>query len=117
VLRRPSAPRDKHIDDLPVLVDRSVEVGPAAGDLDVGLVDEPPVDGCVSCWAGGVDELGSEGLHPAADRHVVDLDVTLGQQLFHVTVGLSVAQIPAHRHGDHLTGTDSRPVWTRQTSN
>jgi hypothetical protein len=32
--------RDQDVDDLPVLYDRPVEVGPAAGDLDVGLVDE-----------------------------------------------------------------------------
>jgi hypothetical protein len=33
----------QNIDNLPVLVDRAVEVGPAAGDLDVGFIDEPPV--------------------------------------------------------------------------
>src|SRR5215204_2598900 len=33
----------QHVDDLPVLVDRPVQVPPPAGDLDVSLIDEPPV--------------------------------------------------------------------------
>jgi hypothetical protein len=38
-----------------VLIDRAVEVGPAAGDLDVGLIDKPSVAHRVPGWAGGVD--------------------------------------------------------------
>ena len=34
---------EQDVDDLAVLIDRAVEVGPPAGDLDVGLVDEPPI--------------------------------------------------------------------------
>jgi hypothetical protein len=30
------------IDDLAVLIDGPIEVGPAAGDLDMGFLDEPP---------------------------------------------------------------------------
>jgi hypothetical protein len=33
---------------------------------------------------------------------VVDLDSTLGQQLLHIAVGQAVAQLPTHRHRDHL---------------
>jgi hypothetical protein len=36
--------------------------------------------------AAGVDELGREGLHPPKDRHVVDLDAALGQELLDVAV-------------------------------
>jgi hypothetical protein len=49
---------DQDVDDLAVLADRAVERGPAAGDIDVGLVDEPPVTRGVTSWPGGVDELG-----------------------------------------------------------
>jgi hypothetical protein len=42
------------VDDLPVLVDRPVQVAPPAGDLDVGLVDEPPVARGVPKRTGGV---------------------------------------------------------------
>jgi hypothetical protein len=52
---------------------------------------------------GGVDKLRCEGLHPAVDRHVVDLDAALGQQLLDIAVGQPVAQVPAHRDRDHLS--------------
>ena len=39
--------RHIHVDDLAVLVDRPVDVGPDPGDLDIGLVDEPPIPGQV----------------------------------------------------------------------
>jgi hypothetical protein len=43
-----------------------------------------------------------EPLHPPVHSNVVDLDATLDQQLFHVPVGRSVAQIPPDRDHDHL---------------
>jgi hypothetical protein len=41
-------------------------------------------------------------LHPPVDGDVIDLDPALGQQLLDVTVRQAEAQIPAHRHRDHL---------------
>jgi hypothetical protein len=32
---------DENVDDLAVLADRPIEIDPPAGDLDVGLIDEP----------------------------------------------------------------------------
>jgi hypothetical protein len=49
-----------------------------------------------------VDEQRREPLHPPIDGHVVDIDTSLDQELFHVTVGEPETQIPAHRQGDHL---------------
>jgi hypothetical protein len=46
----------QYVDDLPVLVDGSVQVPPLAGDLDVGLIDEPSVTGRAPKRAGSVDE-------------------------------------------------------------
>ena len=89
-----AARRDHHIDHLAVLVDRQVEVAPAARNFDIGLVHEPPVAGCASGWTGGVDELRREGLHPSVHRDVVDGDAALGQQLFDIAVGQAVAQVP-----------------------
>lgn len=38
--------RDVHVDDLAVSVDGAVHVAPHAGNLDIGVVDEPaPADG------------------------------------------------------------------------
>jgi len=39
--------RDQHVDDLPVLINRPIDVPPPAADLHVRLVDEPPVAGRV----------------------------------------------------------------------
>jgi hypothetical protein len=86
---------------LTVLVDRPVQVGPAAHDLDVRFVDEAPITGRVACRTRGADELRREGLHPPIHRHVINLDAAHGQQLLHVAAGQPVAQIPAHCHRDH----------------
>jgi hypothetical protein len=57
--------RRVHVDDLPELVDRTVEVHPPAGDLDVGLVHVPAVTDPVPGEPGGVGQQWSEPLHPA----------------------------------------------------
>ena len=49
--------RDQDVDDLAVLIDGAVEVGPPAGDLDVGLIDEPPLP--VACRAGRAASMNS----------------------------------------------------------
>src|SRR5436305_131245 len=94
--------RDQHVDDLSELVDRPIQVAPLPGDLDVGLVGEPAISRDVSAWPGGVDKQGREPLHPAIDGHVIYLDTAFGEQLFHISVRESIAQVPTHRHHDHL---------------
>jgi hypothetical protein len=42
-------------------------------------------------------------LHPPVDRHMVDGDAALGQQLLHVAVGRVVAHAPTRRDRDHRT--------------
>ena len=69
---------------------RDQYVDPAAGDFDVGFVDQPPVTGRVPGRSGRVDELRCEGLHPPVDRHVIHGDAALGQQFLHVAVGQAV---------------------------
>jgi hypothetical protein len=108
----------QYVDDLPVLVDGPVEVPPPAGDLDVGLVHEPPVAAGVPQWAGGVSEQRGEPLHPPVHRDVVGLDTALGQQLLDIPVGQPVTQVPADRDRNHLRWEpepgERRPldVWT-----
>jgi hypothetical protein len=51
---------------------------------------------------GGVGQQRREPLHPPVDRDVVDLDPSLGEEFLDVAVGQPVAQVPAHRHHDHL---------------
>jgi hypothetical protein len=80
----------QHVDDLPELVDRPVQIDLPAGDLDVGFVNEPAISRDVSAWPGCVDEQGREPLHPPEHGHMIDLDTTLGQQFFDVTIGQAV---------------------------
>jgi hypothetical protein len=84
----------QHVDHLPELVHSPVQVDPPARDLDVGLVDEPPVPGGVPTRPGSVNEQRGEPLHPAVHGHVIDLDAAFGEVFFDVAVGQSVAQIP-----------------------
>jgi hypothetical protein len=87
-----------------VLVDRAIQVGPPANDLDVGLVHEPPITESVPRRSREVDELRRERLYPPVHSDMVDGDATLGQQLLDIAVGQPIAEVPAHRHRDHLTG-------------
>jgi hypothetical protein len=100
--RQVAARGQQHIDDLAVLVDRPVQIGPSAGYPHVRLIDEPAVTRSVAAQAGSLDELGTEPLHPAIDVDVVHNDAALGQQLIDIAVGQAVAQVPAHRDRDHL---------------
>ena len=71
--------RGEHVDDLPELVHRPVQVTPPACHLHVGLIDEPPITRGSSTGAGGVSEQRCEPLHPPVDGDVVDLDAALGE--------------------------------------
>jgi hypothetical protein len=93
--RRAAAPHgQQHVDDLAMLIDRPIQIGPLTGDLQVGLVDEPPVPGSVPARPGSFDELGGEALHPPVDADVINGDTALGQQLFDIPVGQPVPQVP-----------------------
>jgi hypothetical protein len=51
--------------------------------------------------ASRVDRLGTDEDEHRVDRHVID--AALGEQLFDITVGQAIAQIPADRDRDYLT--------------
>jgi hypothetical protein len=70
-----------------VLVNRPVQVHPASGDLEIGLVHEPTVPSDVPARSGGVDQLAGEPLHPPVDRDVIHDDATFGKEFLHVAVG------------------------------
>jgi hypothetical protein len=57
------APRgDEHVDNLPELVDGSVDVAPLAGYLQVGFVDLPAVTDGVAAGPGSLGKQGREAL-------------------------------------------------------
>ena len=72
------------VDDLPALVDRSIQVHPSTGDFEVGFVDEPAVAWSVPAGSSRVDEQRCESLHPPIHGDMVDGDAALSQQLLDV---------------------------------
>lgn len=79
--------RYQHIDDLPILVDRPIQIRPPPGDFHIRLVYEPAISRGMPARASRVDQQWGEPVHPSIDRDMIDSDAPLGQQLFHVTVG------------------------------
>jgi hypothetical protein len=63
---------DEHADDLAELVDRSVDVAPAAGDLHIGLVDLPAITDGMAAGPGSLGQQRREPLDPPVDGDVVD---------------------------------------------
>jgi hypothetical protein len=58
--RRVPPLRDEYVDDLPELVDRTVDIAPPAGDLHPGLVDLPAVIDSVAAGPGGLGERSTQ---------------------------------------------------------
>jgi hypothetical protein len=94
--------RDEHINDLPELINSTVDVAPLPADLDVGLVDLPAITHQMAAWPGGVGQKWREPLDPAVDRDVVDLDTAVGEELLDVAVGQAEAEVPADRDDDDV---------------
>jgi hypothetical protein len=84
---RVAASRDENVNDLPVLVDRSIHVPPHSVDLDVCFVDVPSIAWPVAGEPGGVGQQRGESLHPQVHGDVVDLDFAFDQQFLHIAVG------------------------------
>jgi hypothetical protein len=93
---------DEHVDDLAELVDRTVDVAPLPGDLDVGVVDLPTISHQVAAGSGNLGQQRREPHHPPVDRDVIDLDAPLGEQFLDVAVGQAKAQVPADRQDDDV---------------
>src|SRR5664280_251937 len=94
--------RPEHVDDLAVLVDRPVDVPPAAGDLHVGLVDEPTAAGAMPTWSGRVHQQWRDPLDPSEQGDLVDLDAAFSEELLEIPVRQPVPQVPAHGDQDDL---------------
>jgi hypothetical protein len=68
----------------------------------VGLIDMPAIPDTVLSSPSHLGELRGEPLDPPVDAHVVDLDASLGQELFDVPVGQAEPQVPPDGKGDDL---------------
>jgi hypothetical protein len=84
-----------------MLIDGPVGIAPSPSDLQVGLVDEPPVSWDVAARSGSLDELQGEALHPPVNGDVINGYTALGQQLLDIPVRQAIAQVPPDRDRDH----------------
>ena len=97
-----AAEGDEHVDDLAVLINRSVDVAPASGDLHVRLVHIPAVADRVPARSGGILEQWREGLCLPVDGDVVDLDPSLTEQLLDISIREPIPQISPYGEDDDL---------------
>ena len=104
---------DENVDDLAVFVDRPLHVAPHAGDFDVSLIDEAPPADRMPTRSRRVDEQWRETLNPPKQRHVIDIDAALGEELLEVAIRQTKAEIPARRQHHHL-GREPEPHERRQ---
>jgi hypothetical protein len=95
--------RDEHVDDLPELVDRPVDVAPTASHLHRGLICLPAIPDRVPAGPGRLDQERCEPHDPAGDGDVVNLDAALSEQLFDVAVEETNAKASADRQHDHIS--------------
>ena len=65
---------DQHVDHLPELVDRPVQINPPPGNLDVGLIYKPAITWRMSARSCRLDQQRCEALHPPEDRDVINSD-------------------------------------------
>ena len=93
---------DENVDDLAVLIYGPLHAAPDAVDLDVRLMNEPPVTDGMPQGAIRVDQLRREVLHPPKPSHMVQLDTALGEEMLQIPVRTSVAQLPTGRQHDHV---------------
>jgi hypothetical protein len=80
----------------------SVQVHPAAFDLQIGLVDPPRAGGRAQMRPHPLLQLRRVGLDPAVDGCMVDRHASVPQHEFQVTVRDRELQVPAHRPQDHF---------------
>jgi hypothetical protein len=62
---------DQHVDDLPILVDRPIQIEPATGDFDISLIDIPPITRRVPTGPGRINQQRSEPLQCDTKSQVV----------------------------------------------
>ena len=67
------------INDLAILIDGPVQIDPTPSDLDICLIDEPPITRRVPAGPGRLNQQRGEPVHPPVHGHMVNLDASLGQ--------------------------------------
>jgi hypothetical protein len=90
--------REEEVDRVAPFVDRPVQVGPFAPNLDVGLIQTPArIKASPPEPAQPLLHLRRIALHPAIDGRVIDIDATFRQHFLEIAVADAVPAVPADR--------------------
>src|SRR5665213_2912796 len=84
------------------LIYRSIEVGPLAAHLNIGLIDSPGATSGPAKTIPAFDELRCIPLHPTQDGGMRKVQSALRHHLDQIAEAELVAQVPAHAQDDHL---------------
>jgi hypothetical protein len=94
------------IDEVPVPIYRTIQVGPAAADPQAGFIDVPALAGLTAAamppLAQHVAHDGQQLGLPGADGLVADLDASQQKDLAQIPQGQPVAQAAEHYEGDDV---------------
>lgn len=78
--------RKVRIDHLPILINRTVDIGPAPLQTDIRLINAPVVTNGTSIEAGSFAKQREEALDPSVDRAAVNDETTLRKPFHHIGV-------------------------------
>src|SRR5271163_4920092 len=98
-----ACPAEPKVDRLSSLVHRSIEVGPVAAYLDIGLIDSPRAASAPTKAVPTLDELWGISPDPAQDGRMGQIKSALGHHFDQIPEAELVAQVPAYAQDDHLT--------------
>src|SRR5665213_2321880 len=97
-----ACPAEPEVDRLSTLVHRSIEIGPLAVYLDIGLINPPGATSGPAEAIPAFNELRRIPLHPTEDGGMSKVQSALRHHLDQIAEAELVAQIPAHAQDNHL---------------
>src|ERR1700731_3480946 len=98
-----ACPAEPEVDRLSSLVHRSIQVGPVAAYLDIGLIDPPRAASGPTKAVPTLDELWGISPDPAQNGRMGQMESALGHHFDQIPEAELVAQVPAYAQDDHLT--------------
>ena len=94
--------REVGVNDLPVLVDGTLDVGPRPVQTRVRFINAPPRADWPSVHTCSCAKHRQEALDPAIDGAAVNDETTLSKPLDDIGVTQAIPDVPAHSQGDHV---------------
>src|ERR1700730_8899861 len=98
-----ASPAEPEVERLSSLVPRSLEVGPVAPHLDIGLIDSPRAASGPTKAVPTLDELWGISPDPSQDGRMGQIESALRHHFDQIPEAELVVQVPAYAQDDHLT--------------